>query len=262
MIFARCARMRSRLRFARNCGLAIKKQYATGLGALHCTDYAIALSPHDTLTRLKLNLANSFESESTMKQSLLMICLVALAGCAQKAPPTVAEMDSALLANQQQATRVYPNQPPMNVRKAAYQALELLDQGDMKFDVRTNELLATRRFFFYAIFAMTVGREWYSLSTVAEGDGTKATLGFDSAFNASVIPIDIPESFKSNISISAQQNPADYKLFHDRVEYLLGLRTNWVTCDQAKRQQPNPKREMLFCDQIGLENLAPASTLK
>jgi hypothetical protein len=196
-----------------------------------------------------------------MKPFLLMTCLLALAGCAQQPPPTVAEMDSALLANQQQASRVYANQTPMSVRKAAYQALELLDQSDMKFDVRTNELLATRRFLFYAIFAVTVGREWYSLSTVAEGDGTKATLGFDSAFNASVIPIDIPESFKSNISVSAQQNPADYKLFHDRVEYLLGLRTNWVTCEQAKQQQPNPKREMLFCDQIGLENLAPPQPL-
>jgi hypothetical protein len=197
-----------------------------------------------------------------MKPFLLMIFVLALAGCAQQPPPTVAEMDSALLANQQQATRVYANQTPMSVRKAAYQALELLDQSDMKFDVRTNELLATRRSLFYAILAASFGRDWYSFLTVAEGDGTKATLGFDSIFTASVIPVDIPESFKSNISVSAQQNPADYKLFHDRVEYLLGLRTDWVTCDQTKQQQPNPKREMIFCDSIGLENLAPASTLK
>ena len=196
-----------------------------------------------------------------MQPFLPIIFVLTLAGCAQKPPPTVAEMDSALLANQQQATRVYANQTPMSVRKAAYQALELLDQSDMKFDVRTNELLATRRSLFYAILAASFGRDWYSFSTVAEGDGTKATLGFDSMFTASVIPVDIPESFKSNISVSAQQNPADYKLFHDRVEYLLGLRTDWVTCDQAKQQQPNPKREMIFCDQIGLENLAPSQPL-
>lgn len=196
-----------------------------------------------------------------MKAFLMIICIFGLAGCAQKAPPTVAEMENDLQINKQQATRFYPGKTPLNVRKAAYKALELLDPSDMKFDVRTNELLATRHFLIYAIFAASFGRDWYSFSTVTEGDGTKASLGFESEFNGGVIPVYIPESFKSNISVSAQNNPADYKLFHDRVEYLLGLRKDWVTCKQAKQQQSNPKREMFFCDQIGLENHAPAQAL-
>lgn len=192
-----------------------------------------------------------------MKPLLLMIFLLTLSGCTQRVPPTLEQMDLALRTNKQAATRIYLDKTQTELRQASQKALELLDPSDIKFDVRENEILATRWYMIYAIFSVAFGRDWYSVKFDPNPEGVKVTLGYESAQNSGVIATQIPESFKSNIQASARNTPADYKLFHDRLEYLLGLRTDWVTCKQAKEQQLNPKQEMFFCDQVGLENLTP-----
>jgi hypothetical protein len=191
-----------------------------------------------------------------MKQNVLLIAL-SLAGCATPRPEvTLAQLDAALAENKAASARFYRGKTADEVRAAAQRVLYLLDPADVKFDVRANELLATRFSTYYAVFSFGFGRDWYSVTLTPEKDGTHAAIGIYGEM-LSGLPSPIPESFRSNIPISAHDNPADFKLFHDRAEHILKLRTEWITCPMAKAAQTNPSKSMLLCDQIGLENLAP-----
>jgi len=179
-------------------------------------------------------------------------------GCAPtKTPMTLEEMDAALAANQREATRIYPGKSTDEVRQAAQKVLYLLDPSDIEFDVTENELMATRWSTYYAVFMVGFGRDWYSVELADVENGTAARFGFAGEMYSSMFVSPIPVSFKSNIAISAHQNPMDFRLFHDRVEYLLGLRDDWPTCEMAKKQAINGRKELFLCDQIGLENKTP-----
>lgn len=188
--------------------------------------------------------------------SVIAICLLT-AGCAQKAPMTLEQLDSALKANQQAATRIYEGKSIDDVRKASHKVLELLDKRDMTFDVKDKELLATRFSTFYAVFSAGFGRDWYSVRFEELPNGTKATIGFEASMNAGMFPTMIPVSYKSNIPVLASAVPQDYDLFHDRVDYILGNRKDWPTCEEVKKAMKDKKIGLVLCDSLGLENLSP-----
>jgi|SRR5690625_1911186 len=192
--------------------------------------------------------------------SIALSSTALIMGCAPaKAPMSLEELDAALAANQQEATRIYPNKSVDDVRQAAQKALYLLDPSDIEFDVKENGLMATRWSTYYAVFNVGFGRDWYSVELSDSENGAAARFGFTGEMNSGMFASQIPVSFKSNIAISAHQNPMDFRLFHDRVEYLLGLRDDWPTCEMAKEQAINGRKELFLCDQIGLENKAPDS---
>ena len=187
--------------------------------------------------------------------------LLTVVGCAHKTPITLEQLDESLAANKAASTRSYQGVKIKQVREASQKVLYLLDPKDIKFDVRESELLGTRFSTYYAVFSFGFGRDWYSITMKETNEGVESTFGLEGVM-LSGLPSPIPESSKSHIPVSAHSNPADYKLFHDRVEYFLGLKPEWTTCDHAKRAQADPMKEMLLCDLIGLENLSPNQALK
>jgi len=180
-------------------------------------------------------------------------CLVA--SCAHKPPLTLEQLDSQMAENKKSASRIYKGKSIDQVRSASQRVLYLLDPPDMQFDVQDNELLATRFSTFYAVFSVGYGRDWYSVTMKKTPDGVESKFGLAGQMNVGPFPSFIQPSFRSNIPVSAHDNPADFKLFHDRVEYVLGIRPDWTTCEQAKKWSPD--KPMLLCDSIGLENLSP-----
>ena len=192
------------------------------------------------------------------KALLISIAIGLTVGCAHKPEMTLDQLDAALAKNKQASTRVYPVSDIEKVRGASQKVLVLLDPPDMKFDVRDSELLATRFSTYYAVFSFGFGRDWYSISMKKTLNGVQSTFGLEGQMLGGLPPA-IPVSFKSDIPVSAHSNPADFKLFHDRVEFLLGLREKWPTCDEAKKSQADPESNMMMCDLIGLENLSPES---
>lgn len=179
-----------------------------------------------------------------------------LTGCAHKPAPSLEQLDSQIAVNKKSAIRVYKGKSIDQVRSASRNVLYLLDPPDMQFDVPDNELLATRFSTFYAVFSVGYGRDWYSVTMKQTPEGTESKFGLTSQMNVGPFPSLIPVGFKSNIPVSAHDNPADFKLFHDRVEYVLKMIPNWPTCEEAKMESPD--KDMLLCDSIGLENLAPS----
>lgn len=191
----------------------------------------------------------------------LLVMMLLLIGCASTQSKTLDQLDKSLKINQVASIKVYKNISPDRVRDAAQKVFILMDKSDMKFDVRTNELLATRMYTFYAVFSVTWGRDWYSVGYTKEDNGTKVRFAFDGQENNGLIVPFIEESYRSNISVGAHNNPTDYKLFYDRIDYFLGLRSDWVTCDQAKKMY-NEKSFMFLCDKIGIEDNEPDGNIR
>lgn len=194
-----------------------------------------------------------------LKTIAIAAAAVLLAGCATRPQATLEDLDAALAKNEAAASRLYPGKTIPEARKAAHQVLYLLDPKDVVFDVQDNGLVATRWSTYYAVFSVGFGRDWYSVDFTQTDKGVIARFGFVGEMNSGMIAAPIPVSFKPNIPISAHQNAADFGLFHDRVEYVLGLRDTWVTCDAAKQAQASLKQTLFLCDSLGLENKAPGN---
>lgn len=186
---------------------------------------------------------------------LLAVASLVMIGCMHRPGLTLEQLDSQIAENKKSATRLYKGKSIDQVRTASRNVLYLLDPPDMQFDVPDNELLATRFSTFYAVFSVGYGRDWYSVTMKKTPDGVESKFGLADQMNAGPFPSFIQPSFRSNIPVSAHDNPADFKLFHDRVEYILGISSIWPTCEQAKKDSPD--KDIRLCDSIGLENLSP-----
>ena len=191
------------------------------------------------------------------KIALFFAAIAALSACVQQPKLTIEQLDSRLAENQVAAKRFYPGKSVAQTKKASQQVLMLLDPDDMTFDVREDQLLATRFSTYYAVFAVGFGRDWYAVSMKELPGGTEASFRVSGVMNSGLIVTPPAQGFRSDIDVGAHDNPADYKLFHDRVEYILGIRQDWTTCESAKALAKNKDQQMMLCDLIGLENIDP-----
>ena len=86
---------------------------------------------------------------------ILFTFFVVSCGCAPK-QKSLAELDAVLKSNERASVREYVGKTPEEVRAAAQRVLYLLDPSDMKFDVQSDKLLATRWGFYYNIFSVII----------------------------------------------------------------------------------------------------------
>jgi len=180
---------------------------------------------------------------------------ILLTACATNQPMTFEQMNTALTENQTASTRTYPNKSPKEVLQASQKVLFMLDPtNDMKFDIAENKLYAKRAWLIYVVLMATIGIDQYNVTVNSTPKATTASIAFSSASAPLIGP---PNVFLKDLQVGANDNPADFKLFHDRVEYVLGLRSKWITCDEAKASQKDPSKFMMLCDSVGLENVAP-----
>lgn len=192
------------------------------------------------------------------RQFTSLLFAAALAGCAAKQPPTFEKMAASSEANKSASTREYKAKSTKEVLDASHKVLYMLDPGDVLFDASGNKLYAKRAWVIYAILWSILGMDQYNVSAASTSGGVASTF----AFSSESVPLIGPSwEFKRGLDVGSNENPADFKLFHDRVEYFLGIRSDWVTCDMAKANQLDKNREMFLCDSIGLENISPTDEL-
>jgi hypothetical protein len=197
------------------------------------------------------------ESNAMKLRLKLTACCFAilLTACATKQPMTFEQMSNALAENQSASTRNYPGKSPKEVLQASQKVLFLLDPTyDMQFDVSDNKLYAKRAWLIYVVLMAAIGIDQYNVTVSPSPKGTNGSIAFSSASAPLVGPSNV---FIKDLQVGANDNPADFILFHDRVEYILGLKNKWVTCDEAKASQKDPSKFMMLCDSVGLENVAP-----
>ena len=141
-----------------------------------------------------------------MKIILMILLVVALSGCAAPKQYTQEEWEK-------YSTRFYKEKTPDQIIKAATRLFLLSDPDDYGFNRFENSLEAVRKQF----NLLRVSYDKWTLKTYPKEGGTKAMLGF--IWMAGTYP-------------SGTQDEGTYELFWARLDYLLGLSENWITCDE------------------------------
>lgn len=144
-------------------------------------------------------------------------------GCAQ---PAQIRDRSGYLA---EASRAYPGEDKERLISAAEAILRQSDPNNIDVRYSPDGFTALRRYFIYAIIATQSGREKWDFSASNTAGGTRASLTITEAGVGS-----------SAYSSAAYDRPMAsvplYRLFWGRVDYMLGRRPDWITCDQAQAE--------------------------
>lgn len=195
----------------------------------------------------------------------LMVCALVtlflmLSGCANKPQKTIAELNASQELNKKSSTRTYANQSTEAIKKAAHNVLYLLDPEDISFDVQNNKLLSSRTSMFYGVLSITRGQDWYEVAVTEKDQQAVVSFALTGEYISGIVG-PLPKQFKTNIPIGAHDNPEDFNLFFDQLEYFLGIKKEWTTCEMAKARQVNKGQFLRLCDSLGLENYSPTDTI-
>lgn len=142
----------------------------------------------------------------TILAILAILVIATLSSCATPKQYTQEEWEK-------YSTRFYKDKTSDQVINAATKLFLLSDPDDYGFNRFENSLEAVRKQF----NIMSVSQDRWTLKTYPKKDGTKAMIGY--IWSAGTYP-------------SFTQDAGTYQLFWVRMDYLLGLSKDWITCDK------------------------------
>lgn len=173
-----------------------------------------------------------------MKVLIVGAAALALAACAT--PPRPQTRD----AWQAQHSRTYEAVSANDLFDAAQQVLEYTDE-DFEFQYPPNQLLASRHYMIYAVLALSMGRDYWRFDTRTEGDSTQMTLRITRAAGSTAPSPTMGLNGQIGAGVNSVSAPgreifwaAPYHMFFARMDYILGRKSDWLTCDQAKMKYP------------------------
>lgn len=190
-----------------------------------------------------------------MRAIAIIAVMSVVSGCATAPKKVTPEQNAA-------STRFYPGKTSAELKVAATKALTMLAPTKMKVEAQENEVRARYNYSYMARRIGYVGSTTsffneraeaatlYNVALTEEAGGTRARFTYLNAEPAGIFQ----PGFKSNLPVRAEDTVEGFKLFHDRIEYLLGIRSDWVPCPSA------PVAERAFveiCDRAGMQNTAP-----
>lgn len=190
-----------------------------------------------------------------MRAIAIIAVMSVISGCATTSKKVTPEQNEA-------SARFYPGKTPAELKEAAVKALTALSPNAMKVEVQDNEV---RGRFSYSYMARSIGyvgsttsfsnsvaegATWYNVALQEQAGGTLARFTYRNAEPAGMFN----PGFKSNLPVTGEDSVENFKLFHDRIEYLVGIRTEWTPCPSA----PATERQFVeICDRGGMQNVAP-----
>jgi len=138
--------------------------------------------------------------------------------------------------------RTYEGMSPREVQDAAEKVLKLADH-DFKFEYSEDRLVASRNWMVYATIIITGGIDYWTIETKPEGNGTKVTVRVTRSSNATTaVPViggpGIAPMTSATPGYSVDQR-VPYQLFWERLNFSLGKRAEWTTCDAYKARLKN-----------------------
>jgi hypothetical protein len=133
-----------------------------------------------------------------------------------------------------EATRTYQNENRERVIQAAEIVLKISDPNDFEFRHTASGFTGLRRYVIYAVLASASGREKWEFVTEPVTGGVRASISVSEAGTST-------GGYSSTPYEGVMASVPLYRLFWARVDYLLGRRPDWVTCEQAAalEQQKN-----------------------
>ncbi len=156
-----------------------------------------------------------------LRIAALVLCGLALAGCA-KAPHEIRDRSDYLA----EGARTYPGESRERVLRAAETVLRISDPKNFEFRYTLNGFTGLRRYFVYAVIASASGREKWDFLTEPSPAGLQASVSISDAGQAT-------GGYSTNRYEGAMASVPLYRLFWRRVEYVLGKRPDWITCEMA-----------------------------
>lgn len=168
-----------------------------------------------------------------MNRVAISVALAALlAGCvsAPKGPATRAEWEAI-------HQREFAGKSARDVQDAAEKVLALADH-DFTFEYPEGQLIGRRPWMIYLAIAIGSGTDYWTISTHETDAGTRATVQTTRDSTAIAPSPVVGGSGAAVMSASTPGQPVvtreAYDLFWSRVEYMLGLREDWIDCDAAR----------------------------
>ena len=140
-------------------------------------------------------------------------------------------------------SREFQRKTSKEALEAAQKVLILDDKKDISVYNYPNKIVASRRYFAYAVIAASYGTYTFDIQTQEKDDNTVVRLiisSSESASSAAVIPgiaggYSNPQVVPTSATVYGQiiERKADYDLFFSRVESLLYGKP-WIICDRCQ----------------------------
>jgi len=154
---------------------------------------------------------------------VLALACAGLTGCA--APHQIVDRDDYLA----EGVRSYAGETRERVIRAAEAVLKVSDPKDWDFRYSLHGFTGLRRYMVYAVLASAQGREKWEFLAEPDGGGVRASVSISEAGVVSGSSSATPyEGKMASVPL--------YRLFWNRVDYMLGRRADWVTCTAAEAE--------------------------
>jgi len=125
-----------------------------------------------------------------------------------------------------EATRAYGGETQERVIAAAERVLRHADPGDVAFDYGLGGFTADRKFLVYAVLAAAEGEDRWTFRAAETRDGVRASVGL-------VERARVHGAGPARTVRAKSQVVGTYRLFYARLDYVLGRRADWVSCQAA-----------------------------
>lgn len=168
-----------------------------------------------------------------MKTIACGLALVMAAGCATL--PELTREEYLALVN-----RTYEGVASEEALAAAEQLFRLADPKQVQFQHFEDGFRVYRRWLVYMVFAAGFGTDIWDVRTTPTEEGTRLTVHL-SVNRSSVVPVPVAGDTVASALPGGGGMPlnstAIYDLFWGRMDYLLGRRDEWMTCDEAEARR-------------------------
>lgn len=164
---------------------------------------------------------------------VLLLIAAMCAGCAQHKPLTPEEIAAERERQIASTTRIYKDKTVEDVLLAADRVFRLADD-DYSVSHSQNSIQAKRGWYHFFALALSSGTDDWTVTATAEPEGTKVVVQC------------IHEFVQARKGPGVVTNEGLYNLFYQRMEHLMGLEAEWLTCQEAKRRYPNGFNEVKY----------------
>ncbi len=170
-----------------------------------------------------------------MRIITLAVALAILAGCATP-PPELSRQEYLALVN-----RTYEGATAEEVLAAAEKLFRLADPRQVQFQHFDNGFRMYRRWGVYMVLAAARGTDIWDVRAVPTNGGVRVTTHLtrtESAITAAPVGTSGGDTSVTAVTTPAAggvpvNSTAIYDLFWGRMDYLLGRRAEWMTCQEA-----------------------------
>lgn len=194
-----------------------------------------------------------------MRIFILIAIASLLAGCAVKQPQMT--RDEYLQTTQ----RTYDGKTPDDVFRAAETLFKLADGDDFTFHYTDDTLTASRPWTIYLVLAASMGSDTWVIRTKEENGATRVSALVSTTAGA-VAPMATTGGDWTATGIPGGGNivagTAIYDVFWARMDYLLGLRDTWMTCEEADNRVRSGKTwgvNEALCNSFNMKDSPPES---